>query len=57
VAHLKGEILAAPAITEKVVVVRTVDGKLRGVDTSDGHDLWTAEQSMPSCRYGVRLRR
>lgn len=45
--RLNGEILAAPAISERAVAVRTVDGKLRALSPKDGHDLWTQEQQVP----------
>jgi len=45
--RLNGEILAAPAISEKAVAVRTVDGKLRALAPKDGHELWTQEQQVP----------
>ncbi len=45
--RLNGEILAAPAISEKAVAVRTVDGKLRALSPKDGHELWTQEQQVP----------
>ena len=44
---MKGEILSAPAVAEKEVVVRTVDGKLRALVIADGQELWTAEQQIP----------
>jgi outer membrane protein assembly factor BamB len=44
---LNGEILAAPAISERAVAVRTVDGKLRALAPADGHELWTQEQQVP----------
>ena len=45
--RLNGEILAAPAISDRAVAVRTVDGKLRALSPKDGHDLWTQEQQVP----------
>lgn len=45
--RLNGEILAAPAISERAVAVRTVDGKLRALSPKDGHELWTQEQQVP----------
>ena len=45
--RLNGEILAAPAISERAVAVRTVDGKLRALSPADGHELWTQEQQVP----------
>lgn len=45
--RLNGEILAAPAMSEHAVAVRTVDGKLRALSPKDGHELWTQEQQVP----------
>ena len=45
--RLNGEVLAAPAISEKLVAVRTGDGKLHGLSPADGHELWTQEQQVP----------
>jgi outer membrane protein assembly factor BamB len=45
--RLNGEILAAPAISERAVAVRTVDGKLRALSPKDGHELWSQEQQVP----------
>jgi len=42
-----GEVLSAPAITPRVVVVRTVDGKLHGLAPADGHEIWVYEQQVP----------
>ena len=45
--NVGGEILAAPAITPKLVIVRAVDGKLHGLDIGNGHELWLLEQQVP----------
>ncbi len=45
--RLNGEVLSAPAISERAVAVRTVDGKIRGLAPQDGHELWTQEQQVP----------
>jgi outer membrane protein assembly factor BamB len=45
--RLNGEILAAPAISDRAVAVRTVDGKLRALSPKDGHELWSQEQQVP----------
>ncbi len=45
--RLNGEILAAPAVSERAVAVRTVDGKLRALSPKDGHELWTQDQQVP----------
>ena len=42
------EVLAAPAIGSSVVVVRTVDGRLRGFSAANGSTLWTVEQNLPA---------
>ena len=44
---MNGEILSAPAIGPRAVVVRTVDGKLRGLALADGNELWLQEQQVP----------
>ena len=46
-ARLNGEVLAAPAISAKVIAVRTGDGKLHGLNPADGHELWSLEQQVP----------
>jgi len=43
-----GEVLASPAIGGGVVVLRTVDGRLRGYSALDGRLLWTVEHNVPS---------
>ena len=42
------EVLAAPAMAPNVIVVRTVDGRLRGFSMLDGTTLWTVEQNLPA---------
>jgi outer membrane protein assembly factor BamB len=42
-----GEVLASPAVSDTVVVVRTVDGRLHGLSTADGRELWVNEQNVP----------
>jgi len=42
------EVLAAPAIGSGVVVLRSVDGRLRGFAVRDGSTVWTVEQNLPS---------
>jgi outer membrane protein assembly factor BamB len=44
---VKGEILSAPAVGLKEVVVRTVDGRLRALAVVDGAELWQTEQQIP----------
>src|SRR5208282_340031 len=45
--HVNSELLSAPAISEKVVVMRSVDGRLHGFDSHDGKSLWSVEQQVP----------
>ena len=50
-----GEVLTAPAVGANIVVVRTVDGRLRGLSPQDGHELWFYEQSpCRRCRCAAR---
>jgi outer membrane protein assembly factor BamB len=42
------EVLAAPAFGQGVIVLRTVDGRLRGFSSRDGSTLWTVEQNLPA---------
>jgi outer membrane protein assembly factor BamB len=44
---VNGEVLAAPAVSAKGVIVRTVDGKLRGLAPDTGKELWQYEQPVP----------
>jgi outer membrane protein assembly factor BamB len=44
---VNSELLAAPAIGEKVVVMRSVDGRLHGFDAHTGKELWSVEQQVP----------
>ena len=46
-AKVNSELLSAPAITEKVVVIRSVDGRLQGFDSIHGKALWSVEQQVP----------
>jgi outer membrane protein assembly factor BamB len=41
------EVLASPAVSSSVVVVRTVDGRLRGFSAANGTMTWSVEQSLP----------
>src|SRR3984893_2463737 len=45
--RLNSELLSAPAIGEKVVVIRSVDGRLHGLDAHNGKELWSVEQQVP----------
>jgi outer membrane protein assembly factor BamB len=38
---------APAAISERLVAVRTVDGKLHALSPADGHELWSHEQQVP----------
>jgi outer membrane protein assembly factor BamB len=40
-------VLAAPTIAGGIVVVRTVDGRLRGLKAADGVEAWNYEQPVP----------
>src|SRR5579862_598009 len=42
--RVNSELLSAPAISEKVVVLRSVDGRLHGFDSTSGKELWSVEQ-------------
>src|SRR5262249_14836770 len=45
--RLNGEVLSAPVIGERLIAIRTVDGKLHGIALKDGQELWTQEQQFP----------
>jgi outer membrane protein assembly factor BamB len=45
--RINGEVLAPPAISEKLAAVRSGDGRLRGLALNDGHELWMQEQQVP----------
>jgi outer membrane protein assembly factor BamB len=45
--RINSELLSAPAISEKIVVMRSVDGRLHGFDASNGKVLWSVEQQVP----------
>ncbi len=45
--RVNSELLSAPAVGEKVVVVRAVDGRLHGLDAHTGNELWSVEQQVP----------
>ena len=44
---VNGEVLSAPAVAAQAVIVRTVDGKLRGLAPDTGKELWQYEQPVP----------
>jgi outer membrane protein assembly factor BamB len=41
------EVISRPAVTPAVVVVRTIDGRLTGLDANDGSQKWVYDQSVP----------
>ena len=45
--RVNSELLSAPAISAKVVVIRSVDGRLHGFDAGNGKELWSVEQQVP----------
>jgi outer membrane protein assembly factor BamB len=45
--RVNSELLSAPAIGEKVVVMRSVDGRLHGFNAVTGKELWAVEQQVP----------
>jgi outer membrane protein assembly factor BamB len=45
--RVNSELLSAPAVSEKIVVMRSVDGRLHGFDASGGKELWSVEQQVP----------
>ena len=45
--RVNSELLSAPAISEKVVGMRSVDGRLHGFDAHSGKELWSVEQQVP----------
>jgi outer membrane protein assembly factor BamB len=47
-AQLTSEVIAAPAIADGVVVVRTNDGRLVGLDAADGSRKWIFDQPVPA---------
>jgi outer membrane protein assembly factor BamB len=46
--NIEGESVSQPLIKNDVVVVKTIDGKLRGFSILDGTELWLIEQQIPS---------
>ena len=45
--QVSSEVIARPAISEQIVVVRTVDGRLTGLDAKDGSSRWVFDQTVP----------
>ncbi|MGJ8690843.1 MAG: outer membrane protein assembly factor BamB [Thalassotalea sp.] len=46
-ANVKGEIVAAPAYDNNIVVVNTVSGILKAFDANSGETLWEVDQEVP----------
>ena len=46
--HVAGEVLAPPAVSRNVVVVRTADGRIFGLSVADGKRLWVYQRPTPS---------
>jgi outer membrane protein assembly factor BamB len=47
-ARLSSEILSAPQVANDIVVVRTGDGRIFGLDAKDGKRKWVYQRAMPS---------
>ncbi len=43
-----GEVIAPPAISRKIAVVRTTDGRIFGLNTDNGKRLWVFQRPAPS---------
>jgi outer membrane protein assembly factor BamB len=48
VSEVSSEVLAEPVIEDGIVVVRTVDGKLYGLDVHNGQQLWDFHWTVPT---------
>jgi outer membrane protein assembly factor BamB len=46
-AKVSSEVLAVPAVTEEVVVVRSIDGRVFGLDARNGERRWIYDHSVP----------
>lgn len=46
--RVSSEVSSAPQISDGVVVVRTGDGRINGLDAADGKRLWLYERALPS---------
>jgi outer membrane protein assembly factor BamB len=46
-ANARGEVLAAPVVAGDRVIVRLVDGRLRGLNAADGKEAWMVEDIVP----------
>ena len=47
-AQVTSEVLSAPAVSERIVAVRTVDGKLFGLDAATGERSWVYDRTVPA---------
>lgn len=47
-AQLSGEVLSPPVAADGVVVVRTGDGRIYGLNAADGKQRWVYQRSLPS---------
>jgi outer membrane protein assembly factor BamB len=47
-AQVSSEVLAAPQVVDEVVVVRSVDGRIFGLDAKDGKRKWYYQRSTPA---------
>src|SRR6202012_2340545 len=45
--NVAAEILAAPAVSPRLVLVRGVNGKLHALAMGDGHEMWQQQQTVP----------
>ena len=45
---IDGESVAPPLVKNNIIVVATIDGKLRGYSVHDGVERWMLEQKMPA---------
>jgi outer membrane protein assembly factor BamB len=50
--QVSSEVLAKPALSGNLVLIRTVDGKLTALDIDNGRQVWGVQQSVP--RLSVR---
>ncbi|MCW8833084.1 MAG: outer membrane protein assembly factor BamB [Colwellia sp.] len=47
-ASIKGEVINAPAVDSGVVVVNSASGIMKGLNASDGEELWKVDQDVPA---------
>lgn len=45
---VSSEVLSAPQVTDNVVIVRSGDGRIAGLDATDGKRIWVYERSTPA---------